>query len=139
MFIISLFLFANVAIAPEGETGDYSDASGIVIDGDNASITMPIAESQDFNIWLIGGALTIIGIAIAVGIVSGISVLGSGASVYSQKLLVISVLYIGLWASLTVITATLMFDELLTKITWIGLTMVFMLGLATLITEGDEE
>ena len=139
LFVVSIFLFVSASIEPEGETGDYSDASGIVIDGENAAITMPIAEPQEFNIWLIAGAVVIISIAVGAGIVSGIHVLGSGASEYSQKLLVISIIYLGVWAMLTVVTAEVMFDDTITTVTWLALTIMFALGMAQLITEGDED
>ena len=137
MFLISIVLFAATSVAPEADTGDYSDSSGINIDGDNRTVLIPAAESQTVNIWTIGAAIVIIIAAIAIGIVSGIQFLGSGITETSQRYVVVGFIYLGLWACLTVITSTMLFDTLLTTIIWFGLTMIFALGLASELTEGD--
>ena len=136
MFLVSLVLFASTSIEPEGSTEDYSNSSGVNIDDANRTVLIPQAETQTINIWLVGGAIAIVIAAVAIGIVSGIQFLGSGITETSQRYVVIGFIYLGLWACLTVITSTLMFDTLLTTIIWFGMTIIFMLGLSSELT-GD--
>ena len=137
MFLVSIVLFAATSIEPEGSTEDYSNSSGVTIDGTNRTVIIPQAETQTINIWLVGGAIAIVIAAVAIGIVSGIQFLGSGITETSQRYVVVSFMYLGLWACLTVVTSTLLFETTLTTIVWFGITMVFMLGLGAELT-GDE-
>ena len=130
MFIISMVLFASTAMKPEAATEDYSDSSGVTIDGSNRTVLIPQAETQTINIWLVGGAIAIVIAAVAIGIVSGIQFLGSGITETSQRYVVVGFIYLGLWACLTVITSAMLFDSLLTTIIWFGITIIFMFGLS---------
>ena len=130
MFFVSLVLFAATAVTPESSTEDYSDSSGVNIDGSNRTVSIPQAESQTLNIWLVGGALVVVVAATAIGIVSGIQFLGSGITETSQRYVVVGFIYLGLWGCLTVITSTMLFDTLLTTIIWFGMTLMFMFGLS---------
>lgn len=136
MFIVSIILYAQAAVTPEGITDDYNETSGINIDGDNRTISQPTAGPQTLNIWTTTAAVLIIISAIAIGIASGIQALGSGLSETSQKYIMVGFIYLGLWACLTVITSTMLFETTLTTVIWFGITMIFMLGLAAELT-GD--
>ena len=138
MFTICLFMFISIAVEREATTENYSEASGITIDEGERTISMPQGESQDFNIWLVTGAIVIIVAAIAIGIVSGIQFLGSGLSIKAQSLLITSFIYLGLWGCLTIVVSSIMFDNILSTAAWLGLTVMFALGLAQVITGDDE-
>ena len=102
--------------------------------------TIPGASPQSFDIWGLGGALIILIAAIAVGTVAGVSILGSGLSTTSQRIIFSSVVYFGLWAVLTVVTSTLIFGVGGTVFTlvYIVLTILFVIGFASEInTSGD--
>ena len=137
MFFISMFLLASASVAPETSSEDYSDVSGISIDGNNRTVLIPAAETQTLNIWLITGALIVVVAGIAVGIVAGITVLGSGVSVLSQKIIVVSFIYLGIWGCLTVITATIMLSDSILTLIWFALSFIFSLGLSSELTGSD--
>jgi len=131
MFIISIFVFLETSIQPEGSSDDYSNSSGIVIGGDNGTVDIPTASSQTFNIWGVGGVMIIITAAVAIGIVAGIKVLGSGLDDLSHSLVFNGILFLGLWSCLTIVSRELMFENIIMQILWLTLTMIYMLGFAT--------
>jgi hypothetical protein len=93
--------------------------------------TIPGADPQSFDIWGLQGALIILIAAIAVGTVAGISILGSGLSDTSQKMIFNSVLYVGLWAVLTVVTSTLVFGSgIVFLLLYVVFTIMFVIGFA---------
>lgn len=139
MFLITIFMYIDTSLAPTGSSENYSDSSGINIDDENRSIIIPGAESQEFDIWGSSGIIVIVIAAIAIGVVSGITVLGSGLSDEAQKMIVNSVLFLGLWACLSVVSSSVMFENMVTIILWFSITMIFMLGLSIQITGGDVE
>jgi hypothetical protein len=132
-------MYIDTSLAPTGSSENYSDSSGINIDDENRSIIIPGAESQEFDIWGSSGIIVIVIAAIAIGVVSGITVLGSGLSDEAQKMIVNSVLFLGLWACLSVVSSSVMFENMVTIILWFSITMIFMLGLSIQITGGDVE
>jgi hypothetical protein len=136
MFIISIFVFLETAATPSGSSEDYSDSSGIVIGGEsnttsNGTVEIPRAGSQNFNIWGTAGILVIVTAAVAIGIIAGIKVLGSGLDDLSHSLIFNSILFLGLWACLTIVSRDLMFVNIIMQILWLSMTMVYMLGFAT--------
>jgi len=120
--------------------GNYSSESGgeIVIDNETGSVDIPEAGEHEFNLGGAQGALVLLIIAIAVGTASGIRILGSGLSDYSQALLFKSIALMGLWAILTVFTFDLIFtNEIIGSIIWILLTIMFVLGFVS--SSGNNE
>jgi hypothetical protein len=138
LFILSLFVFLESAVQPSGTSDDYTNTSGITIDEDERYVEIPSAEPQTFNIWGTSGPVVIVIAAIAVGIISGISFLGSGLSPLSQSMIFNSIVFFGIWTCLTVVSASLMFENIVMIIIWLCLTMMFMLGLSIHLTGDDE-
>jgi len=50
MFIIAVVLFAMLSVTPDVATEDYSNSSGVFIDGANRTVLIPQAEEQTINI-----------------------------------------------------------------------------------------
>ena len=137
MFVMSLVLFTMSAIAPAAVTGDYSDASGITIDDEERTVLIPAADSQTLDIWAIGGFMVLILAGVAIGITAGVGVLGSGLSDSAQRIIVVSFIYLGMWACLTVITSIIMWETTIGTVTWLALTIIFLLGVSSELTGSD--
>jgi len=140
MFLISVLIFMQTAVAPLGSSPDQSGSGDkIYINGsvtEDVNVTIPKAGTNTINIWGAEGLMAYMLIAIGIGIVAGIHVLGSGITTKSQEMIFIAVFFIGLWIALTIISATLMYDNLFTSIIWIGITLVYFVGLGTELTGG---
>lgn len=136
MFLLSVFTFAYTGITLKGSSQDYSDQGGVTVQNESGSVDIPQAGSHEYNIWESDsiGALVILLSAIAIGIVAGITVLGSGLKEFSQSLIFQSILFLGLWACLTVITSYFMFQNEITSIFWISLTTIFVMGFGIHVT-----
>ena len=146
MLMISIYIGMMTSVEPEGSTGDYSDSSGITLtqeSGTNttAHVNIPEASSQTFDIWNAEtGILIIVGIALAVGIVAGIKVLGSGLDDLSHRMIFNAMFFLSLWTCLTIVSRDLMFENWVTGFLWMGLTLMFSLGLIGIINgEGVSE
>ena len=137
MFIVSLVLFASASIAPQTTTGEYSESSGIVVDGSYEEIQIVDESSVTLDVWSVAGFMVLVVAAIAIGITAGVGVLGSGLSDSAQRIIIISIIYMGLWACLTVITATMLWETTIGTVTWLGLTIIFLLGVSSELTESD--
>lgn len=132
MFLLTLYSSVYGGSSSLGATEDYSHFNGITINGETSNVSTPLAGSQEFSIWDIQGAIVILIIAIAIGIVFGFNILDSGFSPESQRYIVISILFMGLWVSLTVMSKNYLFDSNMTMMLWIGLTISYVIGI------GDE-
>lgn len=138
MLILTIF-----SVVDTGETySDYSeDFSGsgdtIYINGSSASsgtVDIPSAGSQEIDLWIIAGAVAILFIAIGIGTVAGINVLGTGLSEFSQSLIFQSILFVGLWTALTIIVNEYVFVTVYTQMIWLMLTIAFVIGIGQQMT-----
>src|SRR4030042_352095 len=129
MFLLSIFSFATTGITFLGSTENYSDENEIVINGSGTTVEIPGADAQTFNIWSDAGAMVIVLASITIGILSGVTFLGSGISERSQSLIFNAVLFIGIWACLTVVSGAYLFQHNILSILWLGLTTIFVIGL----------
>jgi hypothetical protein len=120
-----------------GSTDDYSVIDDITIDGENTSIEIPEAGTKTYNLWTGTYALAILAGALTVGVLAGVTILDTGLKEYSQKLLFTSILFLGLWACLSAISIEFMFANVLTTIIWIALTIIYVVGLGTIMAEGE--
>lgn len=104
----------------------------------NTTINIPNAEPQTFTINMTDTTiiLAILIAGIGVAVVAGVNILGSGLSDTSQSVLFNSVVFLGLWAVLTVFSANLIFTEDLMKLLYVVITIVFVIGLAMHISGG---
>lgn len=140
MFLICVIIFMKASIEPLGTNPDQSGSGDkIYINGTNSAsgnVSIPHAGSYSFNIWGASGLMGIMLIAIGVGIVAGISVLGTGLSDTAQGMIFTSIFFIGLWVALTVISSTIMLDNMFTQVIWIGITLVYFVGLGMHISGG---
>jgi len=137
MFILTLFSAVYENETYTGYSDDYSPAEGIIIGNETGEVTIPSAQPQSFNIWGVTGALVIIVAAIAVGIIAGITVLGSGISERSQSLIYNGILFLGLWSCLTIISSRFFLDSLIPTLFWISLTIIYILGLGIHMSNSD--
>jgi len=141
MFVISLIVSLQSSIQPVGTTGDYSQGNGVVIIGDEtteATVIVADAGSKEFNIWGTSGILIILIAGVIVGVAAGVHFIGSGLSGLSQAILVDAILFLGLWTCLTVVSSTLFFTDTVGTVTWLGITMVYMVGLSMHMTGNVE-
>jgi hypothetical protein len=138
MYLISIFVFINISVNPSGSSTDFRDISGISIDNQNRNVSVDDAEPKTFNIWNASGIMFILLTAIALGVVAGIGFLGSGLSDTAQGMIFSSILFLGIWTCLTIVTSTLFFDNMITDVMYMGITMMFILGLGIHLSGGDE-
>lgn len=105
----------------------------------STTVDIPGSESQTFNIWSIEGAMIILIAGIAVSIVAGIGLFGSGLSEQAQRLILMGTVFLGLWAVLTVISAPLLFEDtgLLGTAFYIILTISFIIGFTSMASGSD--
>ena len=136
MLILTMFSAVYAGQQYIGTVDDYSDPGNRTVDSDTSGDTeIPGAEEQDFNIWAAGGALVILVAAMAVGIVSGITIIGTGLSDPSQKILFNAIMFLGLWACLTVIAYQYMFATLVVTFLWLTLTTIYAIGVGIHVTD----
>ena len=142
MFLVSIFVFLSTAVEPMGTTNDLSDSNNITINGTDSktgSVEIPSAGSQSFNLWEIGGMLAMLLIAISLGIIASIGILGSGLGGLGENLIFNSVLFLGIWACLTVVSSELMFDNIIMIIVYMTMTMMYVVGFGLHVSGGSDE
>ena len=131
MFILTLYSVVDTGETYSGTSENFSDLDSITINGtDTGTVDIPGSEPQTFDIWVIKGVIIILIACIALGIIGGIRILGSGISETSVHMLFTGTLFLGLWACLTVLVSSYMYDQQLTFFLWIGLTAMFTIGVA---------
>jgi len=128
LLILSIFSAINTGITYTGHSQDMSDIDGFVINDSETTISVPEAEEQEFDIWQGTYAIFIVVTAMGIGIIAGITVLGSGLKDYSAKLMFDGILFLGLWTCLSVVTIMYMFMNVFTTLFWIGLTVMYTIG-----------
>lgn len=95
-------------------------------------------EQMSFGIDPLEGALQIIIVIILIGALVGINLMGSGLNSESVKLIIIGISYLGVWAIFTVLAYPMIFDfPLFGTIIYIGLTLMFILGIIDKYTGGN--
>ena len=134
MFLLTIFASVFSSIHPTGSSTDYSNQQGGTFQGESGNVTIPEAESQSFNIWDTTGALVILTVAIAVGIIAGIKILGSGLSEMSQGMIFNGILFLGLWACLTIVSGDYLFSEAIVTVVWVSLTTIYIIGMGIHLT-----
>jgi len=141
LFIIALFTVTLGATKSPASSEDFSQSGEFVLNGtDDASGDFSIegAETVSFDIWGVEGLLVLLSIGVAVGIVAGIKILGSGVDALTHALIFNGIIYFGIWAALTIISSDIMFENGVMGFTWMGLTLMFVLGFTRETQEGGE-
>jgi len=133
MFLLTIYAVVYTGTTYSGSTDSYTDQNGTIVQGETGTVFIPNAGSKNFDIWdnLAGAAMVVIAGALAVGTISGIRILGSGLSEMSQSLIFKAIIFLGLWACLTVFAQDFLFDSILTKLLWVTLTLIYCIGLGT--------
>jgi len=132
MFLLTMYAVVYTGSTYSGDTENYQSQNGTIVQGESGSVYIPNAGSKSFDIWdsLAGSAMVIIAGALAVGVISGIRILGSGLSEMSQSLVFNAIIFLGIWACLTVFAQDFLFDSIMTKLLWVALTLIYCIGLA---------
>jgi hypothetical protein len=132
-FMLVLTMFAAIYTGnmetATGTTDDYSNSSGIDTSEGSGYVDVPSGGSHTFNIWSTEGVILILVTAIAVTIIAGIKVLGSGLNDMSQSLIFNGILFGGLWACLTAVSADMLFEFVITQMLWVFLTIAYIIGM----------
>lgn len=138
MLILSVYgmIYTGLTYTADA-TENYSTIDGVDINGTPSSVDIPSAGSYSFDIWSNSGFLLILTAAIAIGVVAGVNFLGSGLSDTSQKMLFDSVLFGGIWACLAVAAVDFMFVNAYTSLLWLVLTMIYIIGVGSHMTQAD--
>lgn len=115
---IMLILTIYIAVATLTEySSDMPDFEDIV--GGGTSI----------NIWELGGAVVILLVSVSISIACGIGTFMVDLSENAQKIIFNMSLFGGLWASLTMIANDFFFHTLILTLIWLGLTMIYVVGI----------
>lgn len=137
LFLLTIIIFLATSLEPESTTGDFSTSDTFIVEGtenQTVGVNIPSAESATFNPWGFGGFMVILTAIIAIGIVAGIKVLGSGLGELAHKILFISLAYLALWGCLSIATGELFFTTTISMVLWFVLTIMYMIGFISTIT-----
>ena len=98
-------------------------------DGNIQPVEIPDQE-QTWSIMSAEGVMALLTIAIAVGIVGGITVFGSGISEYSQSIIFQTTVYVAIWAVCTLaIYDVVQSVPILAAIIWLSMTLMYAIGI----------
>lgn len=140
-----LFLIAVFSIYTANDTGNYTGGYNEIEDNPGTHETFGIywswpwedtADGQQqtsFVFWTVGGMLLILSAAIALGTVSGVSVLGSGLSDFSQRLIFTGCIYCGIWSILSAASNHVLNvggNTFYGTVLWIALSFMFVIGVS---------
>lgn len=145
LFILSIFSIFFDDQSYIGSSNDYEDLGKIRYrenesTNNSGEIYLPEGGSHSFNIWNtgLGAGMVILITALAIGIIAGIKVFGWGVSELSQSMIFNSILLMGLWACLSVVSIRYLFDSSVMSLFWVSLTVIFVLGVGTHITSSGD-
>jgi hypothetical protein len=141
MFFLTIIVNLYASSFETGVGDDYVPDGEFVVIGDGTEqtgeIDIPTSEPQEFDIWDSNGAMVILIAAMAIGILAGITVLGSGITILSQGMIFDGILFLGLWACLTLLSRELMFVNYVTGLLWVSLTSMYVIGLGSHMGRAD--
>ena len=141
MFILTIICMTYTGNEFEGVSSDYTETGVINFTEDETtkegSAEFDTGEPVEYNIFDTTGTLIILIAAVAIGIVAGVTILGSGVTEMSQGLVFNSMLFLTLWTCLTVVASAFVFENIYTTMVWVGLTTAYALGLGSHMSDGD--
>ena len=132
LFIVSgfsqLYYYSNTNLGYSGSLSDIASGGNQTLTGEEQEISQEISDAV-FDINMTTGIVALIIGLVAIGVIAGIRVLGSGLSEYSVKLIHKSATYYGLWGVFSALSFGL-FSGIPTfgLFIWLGLTLVYSLG-----------
>lgn len=105
-------------------------STGIHYTADYSYTTPSGTSTENFDIWSIGiGAGIVLTAALAAAIIMGFNFFGTGFNSTSQVMTFNAILYGGLWAGLSVVSAIFLLSEIVISLLWIILTFLYVIGL----------
>lgn len=145
LFPLVIVLIMAIISSLGADSSTYSDtidldpyAGGSITDDEgttNIDVEGIVDADIDINGMTAGIALLIA--ALAVGVVAGIKVLGSGLSDLSQRMIFLTVVYYGIWSIFSVFAWDVISDMLTLGIMlWLVMTISYTLGFAKEVTSG---
>lgn len=134
--VLSVYSMVDTGVTYEGSSDDYSEFSGTNMSGESGSVEIPQAEEQTFDIWSGVYAIALITVAIAIGILAGITVFGSGLGDPAQRLIFVGILFLGTWACLSWISSEYILVNIVGSLFWVILTLIYALGVGIHVSTG---
>lgn len=88
-------------------------------------------QGVSFNLSSMTTIMAVLAIAITAAGAVGFNILGSGMSVYSQKLIFNSILFGGIWVALSINSSLLIFSDAyhIAGVLWVMLSITYLLGM----------
>lgn len=129
-----MIVLTMIAFLMHGTTGTINQGIGPAqeIGVGNSTLSTPGVGDQEIDIWQTsaGGALAVLITALAVGIIAGVKVLGSGLTDTSQIMIFKMIGVVGLWTVLSMAGGSYIMSDAgtLGVATYILLTLMFALG-----------
>jgi len=129
--VFSVAFSGQTLLGTMDEEVNFSDLDGITINGtDSGSVELPQVPNQKFDVWSLKGALVILAIALVLGAIAAINVIGSGLNDEGTQIIFNAIIYLGLWACLTVMALDLLMTPEIVFLFWIVLTFMYVIGVA---------
>jgi hypothetical protein len=137
IFPLSFLLLITIFAALFSNSTSDSNTT-VTVNGTTTNVAIPGGGSRNFNIWTSPtSVLAIIVAAMVLGAITGLHFLGSGLTDFSQKIIFNAVLFLGLWACLSLITSFVIFSSTIFAMFWMILTVMYSIGLGGHISSGE--
>ena len=127
--VISIYAFVGGGNVTGG--GAYANTSGdITVNGSTSSYDSGTGGLFSFDLFSGDGLLIVLIALVAVGILLGIGLFGSGLSDFSQNLVIKSVAFFGLWSALVLFSSSIITDGtgIYGVLIYFGLTLLYGVG-----------
>lgn len=123
-----IFLYSNTDLTHETRTQVNPQTGEIIQNNESTSISTS-GTTGNFDVNMLAGYIAIITAIVVVGVLAGITVLGSGISEHAQKLLFKSTWVFGLWAIFSALTYTIFASfPVFGQLGWFLFTAIYTFG-----------
>lgn len=145
LFPLVVVLIMAIIASLGAETSTYSEtidldpyAGGSITDNEGEkNIDVEGIVDTDIDIDGMSAGIALLIAALAVGVIAGIKVLGSGLSDLSQRMIFLTVIYYGIWTIFSVFAWDVIEDMLALGIMlWLVMTISYTIGFAQEVTSG---
>jgi hypothetical protein len=140
MIVVSLFAVVYSGLTYSDTLPEQTNFGNITFNDTSSDQTATGGTDTgivSIDFWTVFTAIIILGGSIAIGIASGIAAFGFHLSERAQSLIFNSSLFLGLWVSLSVIILDIIFGSTVLMIGYIGLSIMYMVGLGMGLGEVD--